>query len=66
MLRRIAAPRTLPTYEIQVAGQTLCLTARELCALAGELEGWFDDRRDELIDDVAAEAVFAPAPTLRN
>ena len=64
MIRRQTRAHDVPKYEIRVGEQVLHMTPREVCQLACEIETWFRENREQLIEDVCEEttsAVLGPA-----
>lgn len=55
MLRRTLGPLDEAVYEIEMNGRTVRMSAREFCQLACEVETFFREGRDQVIDDVCHE-----------
>ena len=68
MLRRTTRGQSIPSYEIETPDWVLRLSPREICQLACEIETWFRDNREQLIEDVCRETELAgePSPARRS
>ncbi|HKK70177.1 MAG TPA: hypothetical protein VKA86_03100 [Candidatus Krumholzibacteria bacterium] len=62
--RHDRGPHDVPSYEIETPDWSLRLSPREFCQLACELESWFRENREQLIDDVCRETAQDENPEL--